>query len=291
MSLLVSCSSDSVADSDLGKKNLNGNIKRVEKKVYLAEEKNGETLKTDTLIAELDRSYNEDGNLTSLLDKFYEGGENTSFDSAFSEHKEKRKYEKNGLLSKVIFPYGEPPFVEERYDYNDAEQLIKKTEYDTEGRVKAIYKYKYNNQGDLIEEAIYARVQKEERLMEKEVVKFEDGKKVLVEYYNYKNTLTGSTEYKYYEDYYEEIGKWTYKKYDYQDRKLVWRSEPNNMEIVYEYDQVGNIIKWEDSNAGEKELYSYEYDRNNNPVREIRKSYELGKLKSIVVIETIITYY
>jgi hypothetical protein len=300
--LLTSCTSDqsdgSIQKTDLEQKNLNGKIKKVEQKVYLGEEMNGGEQKTDTLIAELSWDYNNFGFRTNLYHKFYEGGENTTFDSAFPEHREKREYNENGLLIKVVYLSEDGPFSEDQLTYNTDDLLIKKTKHNSEGEITKITKNKYDESSNLVETTDHFP---NDRISETETFKYKDGKKVLVEKYDHKNRLSLSTEYKYNDDDYEvqktlifangEQLKNDYRKYDNEDRQLLWKVPEVQIDMYYEYDAKGNLIKQEDTNRDERVLYSYEYDNNDNPIKEIRKSYEGGKLKSIVIIETVITYY
>ena len=76
--------------------------------------------------------------------------------SHFSFSQKKKDLKNAGIRAiTVTETKGDKTFTDEKTLYNNEGEITKQTNYDKEGKLKSITKYKYNKKGDVIEETEY----------------------------------------------------------------------------------------------------------------------------------------
>lgn len=171
--LFFNACTESKPKTDLEAKGLEGQVKSVTEKMYKAEKKFGEVVKTDTLLSVSTYLFNEYGFLTSEEVVNYEPfakeeGYKHTYEYNEQGLKVKRnEYDFNGeLIKNITFEYDEKGMIVQESEYNSDGKLIEKntyeeglldnrTYYDLVGKVIGKEICKYDDEGLITEKAIY----------------------------------------------------------------------------------------------------------------------------------------
>jgi hypothetical protein len=272
--IIVGCKEKNISfKNDLSEMNLKGKVKSVRKMGFEVKDTilltKGNKYKG---IFEETFSFNESGNLIES-NQFQTSGELYS--------KILYSYDSLGLKSKVEWYSEFGKETDTYYKYDSLGNIIEYNSFNLDGTLAQKYTFKFDNKGNSIEVKWFPRGENSPTIISRKTYD-ENGNMIIDSMFNSKEKLQDLSRY-----YYDDKGRTT-------EMKLYELNEPYHYKIFREFDDNGNMIKYERKKYSIKGEYlttfplqTFEYDFNNNWIKSI--GYMKGKPE--LIEERSIEYY